>query len=193
MKKHLNPIYSPLALLVLSLFISACHRTTSTQDTDVDTTQYVLAQETGPGHDEAQTLAPVEADYNNKHYVVSVSIAPSDSLPMVKDDFGDPYQDNTVSVNITSNGQTIVDCQFTKADFIGAAIASDHASDMILGGIAFDKVDASGIHLGAMLSRPCDVEGGVAFRLTFPHQGGTPSIVRDTTNELDDAYDQQAE
>ena len=182
-----RPLFYSLTIPFAALIITACGKSTTVPKAEAtDTTRYALAQETGPGHDEARSLPPAEAEYAGKHYVMNVNITPCDSLPMVTDDFGDPFQDNIVECQITLDGNSIAHQRFTKADFADAVITADHIEELILGGMAFDKIDAQGIHFGGVLNRPYDIEGGVRFRITFPLKGGKPAIVRKTANNIDE-------
>ena len=163
------------------LFVS-CGQSTNGAKTDVDTTRYALASEQGPGYDEARTLPATEIDYGGKHYVINVSIAPCDSLPLVKDSYDDPYLDNTVKVVVTADGNTVVNRSFVKRDFAAAA-GSLSLDRLVLGGLAFNTINSTGISFGAQLNEPGDIEGGQLFKVTIPLAGGQPIIVRDTNVE----------
>ena len=160
MKKRLiftyRPLFYSLTIPFAALIITACGKSTTVPKAEAtDTTRYALAQETGPGHDEARSLPPAEAEYAGKHYVMNVNITPCDSLPMVTDDFGDPFQDNIVECQITLDGNSIAHQRFTKADFADAVITADHIEELILGGMAFDIM---GVALATLLSQ---IYGGV--------------------------------
>lgn len=166
-------------MAIVTVAFSSCGKRSEAPVTDVDTTLYALAREEGPGHDTARSLNDAEATYNGKHYVISISIAPDDSL-IVKDSYGDPYLDNNVTVAVTADGTPLFTHVFKKKEFAEAGSGLP-MGELILGGLAFNSIDGGGIHLSAQLNEPGDIEGGSVFKVTFPLAGGTPSIVRDTT------------
>lgn len=175
---------SASALLLFSLMLTvACGNRTDGNAVRIDTTMYNLAQEEGPGHDDARTLPPVAIDYDGKHYVTTVSIAPSDTLPMVKDTYTDPYKDNEAKVRVTVDGKVLVDKVFRKNDFIKALGSDADPMSQIFCGIAFDKISPRGIVFRAQLARPGDMEGGTSFWVTYPVEGGIPVITRDDSRE----------
>lgn len=170
------------------LLVAACGTRQEGSGSDVDTTQYKLATEEGPASDPARTLTPQEVDFGGKHYVVKVSIAPCDSLPTVKDSYGDPYLDNVVNIDVTVDGAPMVSRSFAKTDFASAATGLD-LSKLVLGGMAYNKLDGSGVHFGAQLNSPGDEEGGFAFKVTIPLGGGSAVIERDNTaGDMSDLY-----
>ena len=177
---------SASAFLLFSLCIPlACGNRTDGNAVHADTTMYDLAQEEGPGHDDARVLPPVEIDFGGKHYVTTVSISPSDSLPLVKDTYNDPYKDNEAKVRVTVDGKILLDKVFSKADFITALGNEVDPSSQIFCGIAFDKISARGIVFRAQVARPGDMEGGTSFFVTYPVDGGTPVVERDHTRETE--------
>lgn len=174
-------VFSIIAMALLTGSMVSCGTRTDGKAKDVDTTQYALAQEEGPGHDEARTLPTKEVDFAGKHYTFDITIAPCDSLPMVKDSYDDPYLDNEVKVKVTADGASVFEKRFIKKDFIQAAGSID-TSKLILGGIAFNTMDNRGMCFGAQLNEPGDVEGGYVFKITV-QQNGSFNIVRDTNVE----------
>lgn len=168
------------ALCAISIcFVTSCGNSTNGKASDIDTTQYPLAAEEGPGHDEARILPATEIDFGGKHYVINVSIAPCDTLPIVKDSYDDPFLDNVVKLLVTADGDTIVRRNFLKRDFAAAA-SGLNLNRLVLGGLAFNTINANGLNFGAQLNEPGDVEGGQVFKVTIPLAGGQPTIVRDT-------------
>lgn len=161
---------------------TSCGTRTDGNVTDADTTRYALAVEEGPGHDEARTLPAAEAEYAGRHYVIQVSIAPSDSLPTVKDDYDDPYLDNAVSVKVTADGAAVCSHVFTKHDYASAASGID-LSHIILGGMTFDRIDGAGLHFHAQLNQPGSEEGGYNFNVTLRTNGTVADVTRDNSGE----------
>ena len=55
--------------------------------------------------------------YKGKEYQSSVVRRPDDSLPVVINEQGDKFVDNSITLRITSGGKSIVDKVFTKESF----------------------------------------------------------------------------
>lgn len=181
----MKKLYWMVALVPALLSMMACGGKSSSEQ-PADTTHVPLAVEEGPGRDDARTVR-ADAAYNGHQYHFDIVSTPDDSLPRVKDRFGDPYLDNRITVSVVRDGGTPVRFSFTKADF-----SADDTRNHILGGIAFSSVDAEGLHFGAQLNAPGDEEGGTAFKITLPLVGsGKPQIVQDTNQDTasDDAMD----
>lgn len=181
----MKKLYWTAALALALSSLAACGGKSSSGPT-TDTTQVPLAVEDGPGRDEARTVK-ADAQYNGHQYHFDIVSTPDDSLPRVKDRFGDPYLDNRITVSVVRDGGTPVQYSFTKADF-----SADGTKNQILGGIAFSGADAEGLHFGAQLNAPGDEEGGTAFKITLPLVGsGKPRIVQDTNQDTasDDVMD----
>lgn len=171
-----------------TLLFGACNSGRDQSASDVDTTRYQLATEAGPGQDPAIQLTPQVIKFQGAEYTIAVNRAPSDSLPLVKDSYGDPYRDNIVTINVSRNGELCFTQRFGKTNFAESATDFD-LKTVTLGGMAFTRIDASGLHFGAQLCSPGDVEGGYAFNVTIPLGGGAAKIERDTSiNNIADEY-----
>lgn len=172
----------PIALLTLAL--SACGGKSSSPETAVDTTEVPLAVEQGPGHDDKRQ-STANAEFSGHQYAIEVSCAPDDSLPAVKDRFGDPYLDNRVWIKVMRDGSLLTQRSVVKAQ-LAAHLEGADAKKLILGGVAFSAVDASGLHFGAQLNGPGDEEGGLAFKLTLPLSGqGDLVVKRDAMQDIE--------
>ena len=172
-----------LSLLALCLFSwSACHRkTSSTGMRPTDTTDIPLAVEEGPGKDDPRVLNST-MNYSGHQYDIEVKCVPDDSLPKLKDRFGDPYLDNRVTVTLKRDGHILGRQSLTKAAFVH--LLGENKEKLMLGGMAFSAVDAHGFHFGAQLNIPGDEEGGLAFKVTLPLNGQARlNIERDTEQD----------
>lgn len=186
MTRFLIPLYLVAALGLTT----ACGNKANTSSAKVDSTEIPLAVEQGPGRDDARHLT-AEADYAGHHYTFDIYKTPDDSLPQVKDRYGDPYLDNRVKLTIQRDGEMLSTRLFSKADFAGV-IDADEGKNLILGGIAFSSVKSDGFQFGAQLNGPGDEEGGLAFLITLPLTGqGVPRIVKDSNQDTssDDSMD----
>lgn len=161
------------------LLAAACGGKTASDGSAADTTETPLAVEQGPGHDEPRHVA-IDTTWNRHRYRIAIACQSSDSLPQVKDRFGDPYLDNIVRLTVTRDDSVQSSHAFTKADFV-PMLGSIDGKNLILGGMAFSSIGESGIVFGAQLNSPDDEEGGVAFKVRLPLNGqATPSITRDS-------------
>lgn len=184
--KRSNIVFSTSSILFFSsVLFTACGNKTDGNLSTLDTTLYELAQEEGPGHDDPRTLPAVNVDFGGKHYVTTVSISPSDSLPMVKDSYDDPYKDNEAKVKVTVDGAVLIDKVWGKVDFLSAVGSDVDLKNQIFCGIAFDKISNNGIVFRAQLAAPGDVEGGTSFYVIYPLDGSTPVIERDNNRETE--------
>jgi hypothetical protein len=89
-----------------------------------------------------------------KSYKVEVSRVPSDSLPKVKDETGQLFVDNRISVRVLrSDGSVAISKTFTKANF-ESYIDGKYRKGGILEGLVFDKVDGQQLAFAASVSLP---------------------------------------
>lgn len=89
-----------------------------------------------------------------KSYKVEVKREPSDSLPMVKDESGQKFVDNRISVRVLrSDGTVAISKSFTKATF-NDYLTDHYRKAGILEGLVFDKVDSQQLEFAASVSLP---------------------------------------
>lgn len=180
----------PLSIFPLLIFATAltgCGNKSDQNPTQMDTTETPLAVEQGPGQDDKRVLRDT-LSLGQHQYRYVVTREANDSLPLVKDRFGDPYQDNCVTLVIDRDGASWLTTSFTKENFATAAPVGARLEQMILGGMAFNKATAAGFVFGAILNVPGDEEGGLAFKVTIPLSGeGAARIEYDPTSE-DNTY-----
>ena len=63
---------------------------------------------------------------------------PDDSLPVVINEQGDKFVDNSITLRITSGGKSIVDKVFTKESF-ASLVDAKFMKHSILEGLVYDK------------------------------------------------------
>ena len=107
--------------------------------------------------------APIRMqDYNqttdvkwlNKNYQVVVSRTPDDSLRMVKDETGQKFVDNRISLRIIrSDGSVFFSQTFTKAAF-DSFLNDDYRKTGILEGLVFDKAEGNNLFFAASVCHP---------------------------------------
>lgn len=107
--------------------------------------------------------APIRMqDYNqtsdvkwlDRTYQVVVSRTPDDSLRMVKDETGQKYVDNRISLRIIRpDGSVFFNRTFTKAAF-DRFLNDDYRKTGILEGFVFDKVEGNNLFFAASVCHP---------------------------------------
>ena len=116
-----------------------------------------------PKVEKPKLQAPVRMqDYNqttdvkwlNKNYQVVVNRTPDDSLRMVKDETGQKYVDNRISLRIIrADGSVFFSKSFTKAAF-ESLLNDDYRKTGILEGLVFDKVEGNNLFFAASVCHP---------------------------------------
>ena len=76
--------------------------------------------------------------YKGKEYQSSVVRRPDDSLPVVINEQGDKFVDNSITLRITSGGKSIVDKVFTKESF-ASLVDAKFMKHSILEGLVYDS------------------------------------------------------
>ncbi len=95
-----------------------------------------------------------DVEWIGKTYHVAVHRQPCDSLPMVKDETGQQFVDNTFQVVVSrSDGSVFFNRSFTKS-FFSSYITEDFRRTGILEGIVFDKADGDWLVFAASVGHP---------------------------------------
>ncbi len=122
--------------------------------------------------------------FKGKEYTSHVSRTPDESLPLVKNDQGDTFVDNTISLRLQRGGETVYSKTFTKSDF-ATLIGSDFLSKSILEGIVYNKTTPQGIVYAASVCYPqSDLFIPISITITAD---GHMSMVKD--EQLEDVYE----
>lgn len=116
-----------------------------------------------PKAEKPKLQAPIRMqDYNqttdvkwlDKNYQVVVSRTPDDSLRMVKDETGQKYVDNRISLKIIRpDGSVFFSRTFTKAAF-DSFLNDDYRKTGILEGFVYDKVEGNNLFFAASVCHP---------------------------------------
>lgn len=105
--------------------------------------------------------------------------SPSDSLPMVKDETGQKYVDNIVTLSITRNdGSPFVKRTFTKKAF-DDCLDNDYRKTGVLEGFVFDRVDGQCLRFAASVCHPQNEDEFIPIVVKVSPDGSL-SIARDT-------------
>ena len=140
-----------LALIAVPLLLTSCGKKKQHDDIIVQDTETPKPQ------------APIRMqDYRDvkdiswlgKQYQVEVARLASDSLPMVKDDYGQQFVDNRITLKvIRADGSIFCTKTFTKAAF-DSCLDNDYRKTGILEGFVFDKVDGNNLLFAASVCHP---------------------------------------
>ena len=95
-----------------------------------------------------------DVSWLDKHYQVEVKRFPDDSLKMVKDETGQKFVDNRISLRIIrADGSVFFSRSFTKAAFDNY-LNNDYRQTGILEGFVFDRVEGNNLFFAASVSHP---------------------------------------
>jgi hypothetical protein len=89
-----------------------------------------------------------------KEYKVEINRVPKDSLPLVKDETGQQFVDNLITLCVyRADGSVAISKSFTKSTF-EPYIDATYRKGGILEGLVFDKVDGQQLEFAASVSLP---------------------------------------
>lgn len=111
-------------------------------------------------------------------YTYDIRRTPCDSLPKVKDEEGQKFVDNTVTLTVSrADGSVFIQKTFTKHSF-DSALNPDISEKGILDGFVFHEVDGDVLSFAASVSYPqSDETIPIIMRVT---RMGNISVARDT-------------
>lgn len=148
------------------LFVSCTSRNKSESDVQVlmrDST-VVSAPQRMQVSDTKMTIT-----YKGKEYRSSVVRRPDESLPVVKNEQGEEFVDNSIALRITCGGKPIVDKVFTKESF-ASLVDAKFMRHAILEGLVYDRTTSGGIVYAASICYP-QTDLYVPLRLTVSADG----------------------
>lgn len=139
------------AVVLTALVVTSCGKKKQSNDIIVPTVETPKPQTPVRMQPYDQTN---DVQWLGKEYQVAINRVSSDSLPMVKDETGQQFFDNRITVRILrSDGSVFFKRVFTKADFV-AQLDDDYRKTGILEGIVFDKADGNNIIFAGSVSHP---------------------------------------
>ncbi len=95
-----------------------------------------------------------DVKFRDKDYHILIQRVPADSMSVVKNEAGDSYVDNQITLRITrGKGEKVFSRTFNKHSF-SDWVDADFLSKSILEGMVFDKTTEKGIVLAASVSFP---------------------------------------
>lgn len=170
---------------IMAGIMTACSEKKKTDD--IITKKVIVKKPSAPVSMQAYTQT---ADFRLGGQVMSCVInrTPDSGLPMVADETGQKFVDNTISLVINrSDGSVVLERKFTKKDF-DSQLDSDYRATGILEGLVFDKVEDGRARFAASVSHPQTDE--YIPLVVLVSQNGSIQIERDTqldTSAGDDA------
>ena len=138
-------------LLLTVLFIASCGQKKKTDDIIVPTVKVEKPQAPIRMQPYDQTK---DVEWLGKNYQVAIQRQADDSLRMVKDETGQKFIDNRITLRvIRSDGSVFFRRVFTKTDF-DAQLDDDYRQTGILEGIVFDQVNGNHLVFAGSVSHP---------------------------------------
>lgn len=140
-----------LFVALMALLVTACGE--KKKSDDIITTKPVAAKPQAPirMQDYQQNT---DIQWLGKNYQVQINRTPDDSLRMVKDETGQQFVDNRITLRIIrADGSVFFGRTFTKAAF-DAQLDDDYRQTGILEGIVFDQVDGNNLVFAGSVSHP---------------------------------------
>ena len=139
------------ALAVVMLASTACSEKKKSTDIITQRVETVVPQ--GPERMQEYNDSR-KVEWIGKQYEVTVHRQPADSLPMVKDETGQKFVDNIISVRVLrADGSQFYSRTFKKADFL-SYLDDDYSKTGILEGLVFDKAEGDFLEFAASVSHP---------------------------------------
>jgi len=95
-----------------------------------------------------------DVEWIGKIYKVEINRRPSDSLSMVKDEYGQKFIDNIFTLTVKrKDGSVFFNRSFTKTS-ISAYLDEDYRKTGIFEGLVFDKAEGDELIFGASIGHP---------------------------------------
>lgn len=143
--------YLIIAAAALALVTTGCGK--KKDNGDIITRKVVTKAPTGPIRMQEYTQSKT-VSWLGKDYVCEVKRQPDDSLARVKDDTGQSFVDNRITLTIRrADGTVFLTRNFTKSSF-SECLDNDFRSSGVLEGLVFDKTDGDQLHFAASVSHP---------------------------------------
>lgn len=130
-----------------------------------------------------------DVEWLGASYRCEIQRTPDDSLAMVRDETGQQFVDNRITLTIMRNdGSVFFSKSFTKTSF-DACLDNDYRKTGILEGLVFDRVDGPTLVFAASVSHPqTDEYIPLVMRIS---RMGDVSIARDT--QMDTSAEEEEE
>lgn len=127
-----------------------------------------------------ETAVKVPISYRGKEYQSCVERQPDESLPVVKNEQGESFIDNRITLRITCGNKQIIDRSFTKESFASLA-GTGFMKSALLEEIVYDKTTPQGFTYAVSICHP-QTDFYVPVRLTVTPDGKV-SMVKEEIQE----------
>ena len=182
-KTRLFTAISTIAFATATICVS-CHHKPETQNIIAKKPQKTVKKEVMKVGDYSQSR---EVQWLGSTYQVSVQRKADTSLAIVKDENGNRYYDNAITVDIKrGDGTSFFHRTFTKADF--ADCTEDSEAGGALLGIVFDKAEGKTLRFAASVGSPDKMSDEYVPLVVNISNMGQVTIKKDT--QLDTGSDQ---
>ena len=140
-----------IALIAVPLLFTSCGKKKQSNDIIVQNVETPKPQAPIRMQDYRQTT---DVQWLGKQYQVEVARTASDSLAMVKDEIGQQFVDNRITLKvIRQDGTVFCTKTFTKAAF-ASCLDDDYRKTGILEGFVFDRAEGNQLFFAASVSHP---------------------------------------
>ena len=143
-------LYISISLVLLVLV--SCNNRTSKRDPDNYVVESIKEDVISNEIHQLQTISSsTSADFKGRTYTMNVIRKADGTLPIVTDVQGVKYYDNTITLEITTDGKLFANKIFNKNTF-SSYLEPDFIQHSILEGLVFDKVTDYGLMFAASVS-----------------------------------------
>ena len=150
LEQDMKRLYQILPLAAL-LLLTGCSQKKKSDDIIATKPEVVKPQAPIRMQEYKQTT---DVAWLGKNYQVEVHRVADDSLKMVKDENGQKFVDNRISVKVMrSDGSVFFSRSFTKAVF-ESYLNNDYRRTGVLEGLVYDKVEGNNLFFAASVSHP---------------------------------------
>ena len=150
LEQDMKRLYQILPLAAL-LLLTGCSQKKKSDDIIATKPEVVKPQAPIRMQEYKQTT---DVAWLGKNYQVEVHRVADDSLKMVKDENGQKFVDNRLSVKVMrSDGSVFFSRSFTKAAF-ESYLNNDYRQTGVLEGLVYDKVEGNNLFFAASVSHP---------------------------------------
>ena len=140
-----------IAFIAVPLLLASCGKKKQSNDIIVQNVETPKPQAPIRMQDYRQTT---DVQWLGKQYQVEVARTASDSLAMVKDEIGQKFVDNRITLKvIRQDGTVFCTKTFTKAAF-ASCLDDDYRKTGILEGFVFDRAEGNQLFFAASVSHP---------------------------------------
>ncbi|TCO96054.1 uncharacterized protein DUF4738 [Bacteroides heparinolyticus] len=143
-------VYTLACASIISL--AACSSQDKNKKEDLQTLQQNSTEVSAPQRMQVSDIKTAFT-YKGKEYQSSVLRIPDETLPIVKNEQGEKFVDNRITLRISCEGKQLVDKAFTKESF-ASLIDAEFMKNSILEGLVYDKTTPEGMIYAASICYP---------------------------------------